>query len=230
MEVSPIVYGCSRPHPFPVGRIVCRQNRNLAQPNTTPLHLFAPALPVYPTLDSPSLVDLDAPAWRRLIDHAFSPHELIPLVETMFTSRDEVWMIRDLRGDDAQAFADVMQEVRSVPLFTTCDLITPHPLWVYSFRTSTSVRQAMDLPDLSPRLRSQCLRSLWQVCACNALLPRSLQIPFCYNRLDDPLYSGGYADVWKGEYQGRPVAVKVPRLYSTSDFSKITSVGHLQNL
>ena len=39
------------------------------------------------------------------------------------------------------------------------------------------------------------------------------------------MYRGGYADVWKGEHQGLHVAVKVLRVYSTSDFEKITSVG-----
>ena len=32
--------------------------------------------------------------------------------------------------------------------------------------------------------------------------------------------------MWMGEYQGRKVAVKVLKVYSTSDFNKITSVGH----
>ena len=31
--------------------------------------------------------------------------------------------------------------------------------------------------------------------------------------------------MWKGEYKGRHVAVKALRVYSTSDFVKITSVG-----
>ena len=32
--------------------------------------------------------------------------------------------------------------------------------------------------------------------------------------------------MWIGKHQGRKVAVKVLRVYSTSDFNKITSVGH----
>lgn len=67
---------------------------------------------VYPTPDSSIIVDLDAPACRRLISHAFSPHEIIPLVEAVFTSQDEVKMIGYLRGDDAQTFIDVIDEVR----------------------------------------------------------------------------------------------------------------------
>ena len=70
-----------------------------------------------------------------------------------------------------------------------------------------------------------CFGVLCRICGSQALLPRSLQIPLCYNRLDTPLYRGGFADVWKGEYQGRPVAVKALRVYSTSDFAKITRVG-----
>ena len=51
-----------------------------------------------------------------------------------------------------------------------------------------------------------------------------MQIPLCYDRLDNPLYRGGYADVWKGEYRGSPVVVKALRVSSTSDFDKIMSV------
>ena len=42
-------------------------------------------------------------------------------------------------------------------------------------------------------------------------------MPQCY---------GGYAGVWKGEYEGREVAVKVLRVYLTSDLNQITRVGY----
>ena len=57
------------------------------------------------------------------------------------------------------------------------------------------------------------------------LLPRLLRIPPCYDRSDDPLYQCGFADVWKGEYKGQDVAVKVLRMYSTTDLDKIRNVG-----
>ena len=63
------------------------------------------------------------------------------------------------------------------------------------------------------------------VCGRHALLPKSLQIPLCYDRSVAPLYRGGFSDVWKGKHKGRHVAVKVLRVYSTGDFVKITSVG-----
>ena len=65
------------------------------------------------------------------------------------------------------------------------------------------------------------------ICDGQALLPRSLQIPLCYNRLEVPRYRGGYADVWMGNYQGQRVAAKVLKVYSTSDFDKIRRVGRL---
>ena len=44
--------------------------------------------------------------------------------------------------------------------------------------------------------------------------------------MDAPLARGGYSEVWKGKYQGREVAVKVLKVYQTSDFDKIMRVGH----
>jgi len=52
-----------------------------------------------------------------------------------------------------------------------------------------------------------------------------VQIPLCYDRLGIPLFRGGFGDVWKGNYEGRDVAVKVLVVYSTSDLDKLTRVS-----
>jgi hypothetical protein len=44
--------------------------------------------------------------------------------------------------------------------------------------------------------------------------------------MGNPLYRGGFADVWKGEHCGRDVAIKVLRIYSNSDLQKIIGVSH----
>ncbi|KAF9791125.1 kinase-like domain-containing protein [Thelephora terrestris] len=83
------------------------------------------------------------------------------------------------------------------------------------------VDEALDMPDLSPWAQNQCLRPLYRTCGTHALLPKAMKIPICYDRTSDVLYSGGYADVWKGKHCGQDVAVKVIRTFSNSDFGKV---------
>lgn len=73
------------------------------------------------------------------------------------------------------------------------------------------------------QMRRKCLSALCKICGRQALLPRSLKMPLCHDRSGTPQYHGGFADVWMGEHKGRKVAVKVLRVYSTSDFEKIIS-------
>ena len=71
----------------------------------------------YPIPDSPNPVGLDIPACKRLISRTFSPQEVTSLIEAVFVSKDEVKMVRDLRGDDAQTLIDVIHGVRSILFF-----------------------------------------------------------------------------------------------------------------
>ena len=68
------------------------------------------------------------------------------------------------------------------------------------------------------------------MCSRHALLPRTLEIPICYDRTGVASYRGGFADVWKGKYRSRDVAVKVLRTYLNSDLQKIISVSCRQYL
>ena len=61
---------------------------------------------------SDSAKQVKVPAYRRLIGHAFSAHDVISLIEAIFMDKEEVRMVRDLRGDAAQTFIDVVHEVR----------------------------------------------------------------------------------------------------------------------
>ena len=66
--------------------------------------------------------------------------------------------------------------------------------------------------------------------ASKVILPKSLAIPLCYDPTEYPLCHGGFADVWKGQYNGRDVAAKVLRIYLTSDFDRIRRVSSSQIL
>lgn len=67
---------------------------------------------------------------------------------------------------------------------------------------------------------------LCRACDRQALLPKSLEIPLCYDPAEDPLYHGELVDVWKGEHQGQPVAVEVLKLWSWNDPRKVRKVRH----
>lgn len=132
--------------------------------------------------------------------------ERISLVTELFSNSDEIETVKHLGRDDAQPFVDVLDEVLS-----NLSSQEHHP------------DQALDC--LVPWLRRECLASLRRVCSDQALLPKSVQIPLCYNRMDTPLYCCGFAEVWKGEHRGRGVAVKVLKVPKTSNLVKITRVG-----
>ncbi|KAF9647563.1 kinase-like protein [Thelephora ganbajun] len=83
------------------------------------------------------------------------------------------------------------------------------------------VDKALDNSSLTPQIRRRCVKSLRKMCADHALVPSSLKIELCNNPSDVLLYRGGFGDVWKREYQGREVAVKVLRIYATSDLRKV---------
>jgi len=53
------------------------------------------------------------PAVWRLIKRAFAVPDRSSLIESVFSSKDGSNMVRDLRGDDAQSFIDVIDEVPS---------------------------------------------------------------------------------------------------------------------
>ena len=165
-------------------------------------------------LSFPNSSFFDSPAFGLLIRRAFNPYELPLLVEAVFSAKDEREIIHYLNGDDAQTFVDVIDEVHST-FADHCNKLT-----------STSVNQALDGPDLSSQTRKKCLKSLYRTCRRYALLPRTLKIPFCYDRTSVALYRGGFADVWKGEHCGRDVAVKVLRTYSNSDLQKVIGVSY----
>lgn len=67
--------------------------------------------PVSSTPQLPLHLDSDTAACKRLIAHELSQTEVIPLIEKMFNSQNEVKMIGGFHGDDARTFIDVMDKV-----------------------------------------------------------------------------------------------------------------------
>jgi len=81
------------------------------------------------------------------------------------------------------------------------------------------------LDSLPPQIHRKCLCTLYRICGRQALLPKSLEISFCYDPSEPAIYRGGFADVWKGEYNGQEVSAKVLRVYLTGNLEKTRKVG-----
>ena len=71
------------------------------------------------------------------------------------------------------------------------------------------------------------MRFLPNICGHHALLPKSLSTSYSYDLTGTlPHDSGGYADVWKGQYHDQVVALKVARAYLGFELVKTRHVGY----
>jgi len=97
---------------------------------------FFPSSPdLYSTrhLPGPSIaVDPQEQVWQRLITRAVPPGELPSLIETIFSGRKSN-VVGHLRGSDAQAFIDIMDEVRHHAHYLPAIVDLPS-FYVLSFR------------------------------------------------------------------------------------------------
>ena len=53
----------------------------------------------------------NTPVWKRLISNTLTMDEHVALIATVFSDDNEVKMVENLSGDDAQALIDVMDKV-----------------------------------------------------------------------------------------------------------------------
>ncbi|KAF9644872.1 kinase-like protein [Thelephora ganbajun] len=195
-------------------RLANLHDEAVSTPPTTPglavAHSRSPPCPPHSFIHS----NAGSPGWKLLISNPLTTDERTSLLTTIFSNRDEVRVIENLSGDDAQNFIDVTYEVRSHPLH----LRRAAPL-TWQLKLPLLVDQALD--DLNHAPRVKCLRFLCKICGCQSLLPRSLVITASYDRTGVPLGHGGCADVWKGRSQGRDVAIKVLKMYQCSNHEQI---------
>jgi len=79
---------------------------------------------------------------------------------------------------------------------------------------------------MSDRERFKLLNKLCKTCSRRCVIPTSMHIPDCSEDSAE-VECGGFADVSQGTYEGRRVAIKVVRVYVTSDLDLIRSVSVL---
>ena len=128
-------------------------------------------------------------------------HERIPLITTIFSDNNQVEVVMQLSGENAQAFINMIDEASPLTILRS-------RVGLIDFGSNLDfVNQALD--SLPPAVRRSCLRYLHKICGDQALLPRSLEIPLCYDQTENPMYHNGLADVWRGHYKGRQVTAEV---------------------
>jgi hypothetical protein len=83
--------------------------------------------------------------------------------------------------------------------------------------------QLLDLPEFGARIRSPILSAISVLTKRSGLYPRSLDLQGVVQG-SGPCSGGSFGDVYKGNFGCRTVAVKVMRLFSCPDISKIIKV------
>ena len=53
----------------------------------------------------------DIPVWKHLIDRPLTKDERASMIADLFSDRDEIEALKDLRREDAQSIIDVIDEV-----------------------------------------------------------------------------------------------------------------------
>ena len=78
----------------------------------TPPDTYGSDLPPTATASDLSIpTTSNEPACKRLISCAFSPHQVISLIEVIFTNTNEAKKVHDLHGGDVQTFIDITHKV-----------------------------------------------------------------------------------------------------------------------
>ena len=72
--------------------------------------------------------------------------------------------------------------------------------------------------------RLKLFNELCKTCGRHRIVPKSMHIPDCSEGTVE-VECGGFADVSQSTYEGRRVAIKVVRMYTTSDLDVILSVS-----
>jgi serine/threonine protein kinase len=75
---------------------------------------------------------------------------------------------------------------------------------------------------LTDSQRRKYTAALRKLCGNRGILPTSHTITDDLNKVGElPIAGGGFAEVWEGNHRGRRVAIKVFRLYSSKDQTKV---------
>jgi hypothetical protein len=133
-------------------------------------------------------------------------------ISTLVHSPSKITMARSLRGDDAQRLIDLIDQVSD-------SRRRPHGRMLL-----LTIGQLLTPPHLDEKPSRRFSRLLYKICKACGILPASYVIQLELTHVGEVEWSGGFADVSKGEHQGRPVAIKQLRIGTNDEFDKVFKV------
>jgi hypothetical protein len=97
-------------------------------------------------------------------------------------------------------------------------------MFVYFFVTmiQTHSFQRLDFP-MEPQYKSRHVKALLKLSRASGLYPECFTLKNIEME-NHPVDNGGYGDVYRGRLHGRKIAVKVLKVYQTSDLTRLVKV------
>ena len=157
------------------------------------------------------------PALPQLIEGA-PPNEHISLVKKIFSSQREIESACNLPQDNAQTLINIISD----PRVSSC---TPPPLTPEKPVSTQILTSVQVLDHLARKIRKSCSSTLSEICGSHGLLPQLLPLLPHLNLTENPLHPGRSADMWKSQYQGKEVGVKVLRVSQRDILMQMKTVG-----
>ena len=156
---------------------------------------------------------LDALFWDAIFSMDITSTEGLSRMSTLIHSPSKITTARSLQGDDAQRLINLIDRVSDSRRRTSDRML---------FLT---IGQLLILPHLDEKPSRRFSRLLYKICKACGILPTSYVIQLDLARVGEFGWRGGFADVSKGEHQGRPVAIKHLRIGPKDGFDKVFKVS-----
>lgn len=152
--------------------------------------------------------------WREFTSLEVTSTGLVPALEALLGSQEDLQAIARLTGPEARKVVDFISQVCSSP---------------FSVKRLTNVcraaTQAINSPLLAEPLRKEALRLLCKLCGACKLLPTDCVLNEELVETKIQIGSGGFADVWQGTYGVMQVAIKRLRVDEQDDFTELYKVS-----
>ena len=137
---------------------------------------------------------LDVQSWTEIHSLETPSNEYLSRVQALLSCPTNITVARSFQGDEAKNLVDFLDRVSRFrsPCFENLRLCT----------------QVLARSLLKDKLLQRCLRLLSKICKAHRIMPSSYILQDGLIHVRRVYRHGGSANVWDGEYLGRPVAVK----------------------